>query len=102
MLDPWLYEALRLRFQIATLFSNNFFSWKFVATVSTYALVLLLILDALVLYLWHRIGRPWPRKSTQVALLSGWASFFFAVVAGICGFGYYFYLQYCSYAAQWP
>lgn len=90
-----------IEFQIATLFSNNFFSWKSVATSSTYVLIVLLSLDFIVLYIWRRIGRPWPRKSTLLALISGWAAFFFAVVAGVCGFGYYFYLQYCSYVARY-
>jgi len=36
-----------------------------------------------------------------LALISGWAAFFFAVVAGVCGFAYYFYLQYCSYVARY-
>lgn len=88
-----------IEFQIATLFSNNFFSWKEVATLSTYILVALVVLDLAFLYVWRRIGRPWPRKSTLLALISGWASFFFAVVAAVCGFGFHFYLQYCSYVA---
>eukprot|EP00913_Durusdinium_trenchii_P000649 g602.t1 len=90
-----------IEFQIATLFSNNFFSWRWVANMSTYVLVVLVVLDLVVLYMWLRIGRPWPRKSTLLALISGWAAIFFAVVAGVCAFGYHFYLQYCSYVAQY-
>ncbi|CAJ1332025.1 unnamed protein product [Effrenium voratum] len=97
-----VYEAHNyIEFQIATLFSNNFISWREVGDIALYVLVALVVVDVLMLYVWNRIGRPRPRKSTLLALISGWAAFFLAVIAGICAYAYHFYIAYCSYVARY-
>lgn len=89
-----------IEFQVATLASNNFFSWAQVNERATWALVVLAALDLLCMWAWYRIGKPWPRKSTLLALVAGWGSFFTAVFAGVSFFGFYFYSMYCSYVAH--
>ncbi|CAE7302537.1 unnamed protein product [Symbiodinium natans] len=89
-----------IEFQVATLASNNFFSWAKVHENTAWILGTLVILDLACMWTWYRMGQPWPRKSTLLALVSGWASFFMAVLAGVCFFGYYFYTMYCSYVAK--
>ncbi|CAJ1385318.1 unnamed protein product [Effrenium voratum] len=57
-------NRLYIEFQIAALFSNNFISWREVGDIALYVLVALVVVDVLMLYVWHRIG-PRPRKSTR-------------------------------------
>jgi len=88
-----------IEFQLATLASNNFFSWAQVHEISKWCLILLAFCDFICLWVWYRIGKPWPRKSTLLALVAGWASFFLAVFSGVGYFAYYFYMMYCSFVA---
>mmetsp|Transcript_105714 Transcript_105714/g.188025 ORF Transcript_105714/g.188025 Transcript_105714/m.188025 type:complete len:644 (-) Transcript_105714:49-1980(-) len=89
-----------IEFQMATLMSNKWLSWKGIYDSSVQLTWILLVLFVASLYIWFRLGKPWPPRCTLLASAAAWLSILAAVGAIICGVAFKFYSSYCSFVAK--